>query len=99
MSAFSLLGIILLLIGLALLGYQGLSAFLDMGQSDEFVYENIRFVEILGEGFSNWIAGISSPTIQGIAETMVYAPLAVWMVGGALLCFLIHAVRGTKHMR
>ena len=99
MSLFSLLGIILLVLGLVIFGYQGLSAFLDMGQSDEFVYENIRFVEILGEGFSSWIESISSPTIQSIAETLVYAPLAVWMLGGALLCFMIHAFRGTKHMK
>ncbi len=98
-STFSTIGIILLVLGLVIFGYQGLSAFLGMGVSDEFVYENISFVDILGEESISWIDGISSPSIRSIAETLVYAPLAVWMLGGALLCFLIHAFRGTKHIK
>ena len=99
MSVFSLLGICLLVIGLALFGYQGLSAFLDMGTSDEFVYENIRLIDLLGEGMFDWIDGISSPSIQGLAETLIEAPAALWMLGAALLCFIIHAFSGTKHIK
>jgi hypothetical protein len=99
MSVFSLLGICFLVLGLALLGYQGLSAFLDMGTSDEFVYENIRLVDILGEGMFSWIDSISSPSIQGLAETLINAPAILWILGAALLCFIIHAYSGTKHIK
>jgi hypothetical protein len=99
MSVFSLLGICFLVLGLALFGYQGLSAFLDMGTSDEFVYENIRLVDILGEGMFSWIDSISSMSIQGLAETLINAPAILWMLGAALLCFIIHAYSGAKHIK
>ena len=96
MSIFSLLGIILLILALVLFGYQGISAFLDMGTSDDFVYENVSFVDILDEGFFSWVDGISSPSIQSLAETLVNAPIALWMLCVAVLCFLIHAFLGPK---
>ena len=99
MPKFSTIGIILLVLGLVVFAYQGLSAFLAMGESDEFVYENISFGDILDEGFFSWIDGISSPSIRSIAETLINVSIAVWMLGGALLCFLIHAFKGTKHIR
>jgi uncharacterized membrane protein len=99
MSLLSIIGIILLVFGLVVFGFQGLSAFLGMGASNEFVYENIRFGDILDEGFVSWIGSISSPTIRGIAETLINAPLAVWMLGAALLCFLVHAFSGTKYIK
>ena len=99
MSVFSLLGICFLVMGLGLFGYQGLSALLDMGTSDEFIYGNIKLVAILGGGMFTWIDGISSPSIRSFAETLVNAPAAVWLLGASLLCFLIHAFRGTKHIR
>jgi hypothetical protein len=99
MSVFSLLGICLLVLGVALFGYQGLSAFLGMGTSDEFVYQNIRLADILGEGLFTWVDSISSPSIRSFAETLINAPAAVWLLGAALLSFLIHAFRGTKHIR
>jgi hypothetical protein len=99
MSVFSLLGICFLVMGLGLFGYQGLSAFLDMGTSDEFIYANIKLVDLLGEGISSWIDIIPSQSIQGLAETLINGPAALWLLGAALLCFLIHAFRGTKHIR
>jgi hypothetical protein len=96
---FSKIGIILLVLALVILAYQGLSAFLGMGTSDEFVYENVSFADILDEASFSWVEGISSPSIRGFAETLINAPIALWMVGGAVLCFLIHAFRGPKHIR
>jgi len=96
---FSRIGIILLAATLVILAYQGLSAFLGMGSSDEFVYENVSFAEILDEGFVGWVDDISSPSIKSFAETLIYAPIALWMVGGAVFCFIIHAFRGPKNIR
>jgi hypothetical protein len=94
MSIFSLIGIILLVSALVLFAYQGISAFLGMGTSDEFVYENVSFVDILDEEFFSWV-----DSIQSIAETLIYTPIALWMLCVAVLCFLIHAFTGTKHIK
>jgi hypothetical protein len=99
MSTFSKIGIFLLVLGLVIFAYQGISAFLGMGTSDDFVYENISFVDILGEATFSWTDSISSPSIRSAAETLVNAPIALWMLGGALFCFLIHAFRGSKYIR
>jgi len=99
MSIFSLIGIILLVSALVLFAYQGISAFLGMGTSDEFDYENVSFADILDEEIFSWIDSISSPSIQSIAETLINAPIALWMLSVAVLCFLIHAFRGPSHIR
>ena len=96
---FSKIGIILLVLALVILAYQGLSAFLGMGTSDEFVYENVTFADVVDAGSFSWIDGIASPSIRGFAETLIYAPIALWMVGGAVFCFLIHAFRGPKPIK
>ena len=99
MSSFSKIGIVLLILGLLLFGYQGISAFLNMGTSNDFVYTNISFMDILGEDFFSWTDSISSPSIQSFAETLINAPMAVWLLGGALFCFIIHAFRGPKYIK
>jgi hypothetical protein len=96
---FSRIGVILLVSALVILAFQGMSAFLGMGSSDEFVYKNVSFADILHEGFVGWVDDISSPSIKSFAETLINAPIALWMVGGALFCFVIHAFRGPKHIR
>ncbi len=98
MSIFSAIGILLLVSALILFAYQGISAFLGMGTSDEFAYENVSFVDILDEGYFSWIDSISSPSIQSLAETLVKAPIGLWMLCVAVLCFLIHAFKGTSHI-
>ncbi len=99
MSIFSTIGILLLVSALVLFAYQGISAFLGMGTSDEFVYENVSFVDILDKEFFSWVDSISSPAIQSIAETLINAPVALWMLSVAVLCFLIHAFRGPSDIR
>ena len=96
MSIFSIVGILLLILALVLFAYQGIQAFMEMGTTDEFVYENVSFVDVLDEGYFSWIDGISSPSIQSLAETLINAPIALWMLCVAVLCFLIHAFLGPK---
>ncbi|MGD9181444.1 MAG: hypothetical protein PVF26_02180 [Desulfobacterales bacterium] len=91
MTICSAIGIILLIAAFILFGYQGLSAFLKMGATDEFVYENIRLVDILDEKYYSWIYSISWVFIQGIAETFISTPLALWLLCGAVFFLLIHA--------
>jgi hypothetical protein len=96
MSIFSAIGIIFLVAAFILFGYQGLSAFLEMGSSDKFVYENISIVDILDEKYYSWIYSISSVSIQGIAETFINAPLALWLLCIAVFFLLIQAFKGEK---
>ena len=60
MAAFSTIGIILMVCAGILFAYQVMSAFLGMGTSDDFLYENIRLEEVVGESTLNWIDSISS---------------------------------------
>ena len=96
MSIFAIIGIILLAGAFVLFGYQGLQAFLEMGASDKFVYHNISIADILDEKYYNWIYSISFVAIQGFAETVVNAPLALWLLCGAVFFLLIHAFKGDR---
>ncbi len=96
MSTVTLIGLILMVLAGLLFGFQVMAGFLGMGTSDDYVYENIRLEEILGESTLNWIDGISSPAIRGLSETVVSTSLVVILLGGAILFFLIHLFRGHK---
>ena len=96
MSAFSTIGIIFLVCAMILFAYQVLSAFLSMGTSDDFVYENINLENILSESFIDWVDGISSATLQGLAYTVITMPLVLLLLCGALFFFLIHMFKGHK---
>ena len=97
MSAFSTIGIIFLGCAVILFAYQVLSAFLGMGTSDDFAYENINLENILSESLIDWVDGISSATLQGLAYTVITMPLVLLLLGGALFFFLIHMLKGHKH--
>jgi len=96
MSTYTLIGLILLASAILLFGYQVIEGFLGMGTSDDYVYENIRFEAVLGEGAQDWVDGISSPAIKDLAETVISLPLVVVLLGVALLFFIIHMFRGPK---
>jgi len=96
MSTFTLIGLILMAIAGALFAYQVMDGFLGMGTSDDYVYENIRFESILGDGAQNWVEGISSPAMRGFAETLISLPLVVVLLSAAALFFLIHMFSGHK---
>jgi hypothetical protein len=96
MSAFSTIGIFFLVCALILFVYQVMAAFMGMGASDDFLYKNINLEEILSESSLEWVDGISSATLQGIAYTVITMPLVLLLLCGALLCFLIHMFKGHK---
>ena len=97
MSAFSTIGIILLVCAVILFAYQVMAALMSMGTSDDFLYENINLENILSESFLDWVDGISSATLQGLAYTVITMPLVLLLLSGALLFFLIHMFKGHKH--
>jgi hypothetical protein len=96
MAAFSTIGIILMVCAGLVFAYQVMAAFLSMGTSDDFVYENIRLEDILTESVLDWADGISSINLQALANTVISMPLVVLLLCGALLFFLIHMFKGHK---
>lgn len=96
MNKFSVIGSILLVSAFLLFVYQVLMAFLGMGTSDEFIYKNIRLVDVLDEKYINWIGGVSLIPIQNIAETIITIPLALLLLFSSVLFFLIHAFKSIK---
>jgi len=95
-NKYSVIGSILLVLAFLLFAYQVLAAFLGMGTSDEFVYKNIRLVDVLGENYIDWIDSISLLYIKSIAETIITMPLALLLLFCSVLFFIIHAFRSFK---
>lgn len=99
MSTFAFLGIIFLLAAILLFGYQAMVAFMGMGTSDKFVFENIRLADILDVSAPDWSERFSSVYIQSLAETLLTMPLTILLLAAALLFFLIHAFTSEKQIR
>ena len=97
MSIFSVFGIIFLLASLGLLGYQAIAAFLALGVSNNFVFKNIRLIDILNDKYLAWINhNISSTFLHKIADIVFASPLFLLFMAGALLFFIIHAFKRVK---
>jgi hypothetical protein len=96
MNKFSVIGSILLVSAFLLFVYQVITAFLGMGTSDEFIYKNIRLMDVLDEKYINWIGSISLISIQNIAETIITIPLALLLLFSSVLFFLINAFKSFK---
>jgi hypothetical protein len=96
MSASTFIGLVFMALAGILFAYQVMAGFLGMGTSDDYMYENIRLEEVVGEGVLNWIDGISSPALQGFAETVMTLPLVILFLGVAILFFIIHMFKGHK---
>ena len=95
-NKYSAIGSILLVSTFLLFGYQVITAFLGMGTSDEFVYKNIGLVDVLAEKYILWIDNISLLPIQSIAETIITMPLALLLLFGSVLFFLLHTFKSFK---
>ena len=96
MSTSTFIGLVLMALAGILFAYQVMAGFLGMGTSNDYVYENIRLEEVVGEGVLNWIDGISSPSLHGFAETVISIPVVIVFLGGAILFFIVHMFRGHK---
>ena len=96
MSKLGVIGFLFLVAGFFLLCYQFISAALKLGPSDDFVYRNIRLIDVLNQKYFSWIDTISSTNIQTIAEFLISAPLLFWLIGVALIFFCIQAFKRVK---
>jgi hypothetical protein len=96
MSTSTFIGLVFMVLAGILFAYQVMAGFLGMGTSNDYVYENIHLEEVVGEGVLNWIDGISSPSLQGFAETVIALPIIILFLGVAILFFIIHMFKGHK---
>ncbi len=97
MSKFSIGGYVFLFAALSLLGYQALAAFMELGVSDNFVFKNIRLIDIVDEKYLAWINDtITSRFLQHIADVFFTSPFFIWFIMGAVLLFLINAFKAVK---
>ena len=99
MSIFAWIGFLFLLLSISLFVYQVMTAFMGMGASDEFAFENITLTDILDVSTVESIEGIPSIYLQSIAETLLALPLAILLFAVATLFFLIHSFTGKKRLR
>ena len=71
-----------------------MAAFLGMGTSDDFVYENIRLEDIFAESSLNWIDDISLSAIQSLAKTVISMPLVVLLLASFMLLAVLLLILG-----
>jgi hypothetical protein len=99
MSIFAWIGSIFLLVSISLLVYQVMMAFMGMGVSDEFTFENITLTDLLDVSTVESIESIPSIYLHSIAETLLTLPLAILLLGVAVFFFLIHTFTGKRRIR
>ena len=96
MSKLGVSGFLFLMAGFLLLCFQFISAALKLGPSNEFVYKNVRLIDVLNSKYFSWINDIASSYIQNIAESLIKAPLIFWFGGIACMLFFIQAFKRVK---
>jgi len=96
MSKLGIIGFLFLVAAFFLLCYQFISAALKLGPSSDFVYKNVRFIDVLDRKYFNWIDTIPSVYTQSIAEFLISMPLLFWLIGCALIFFAIQAFKRVK---
>jgi hypothetical protein len=74
-------------------------AFMDMGASDEFNYENISLADLVDVSTVEWVEGLSSINVQSVAETLLAMPLAILLFAGSIVFFFIHAFTSERRIR
>lgn len=86
MSKLNLLGIISLIGGGLLLGFQGLATFMGIGtKEEELVWKSLNLIDVFGETNFDWIDGISIIYIKEAASYLTTVPLFI-------LCFCLAAI-------
>lgn len=96
MSKLGIIGFLFLVAAFFLLCYQFISAALKLGPSSDFVYKNVRLIDVLDQKYFNWIDTIPSVYIQRIAEFLISVPVLFELIGCALIFFAIQAFKRVK---
>ncbi len=83
MSKLALIGVLFVTGGFLILGFQGISSFMDQ----DYNWEDLAIVDVVDSEQLDWIDGISYQAIQNAADYVVAMPLYIilFIIGGILL--------------
>ena len=94
MSKLTLIGLVFLLAGFIVLGYQGMLAFKGSdNMGSDLIWTDISIGDFLSEGVYDWTRSISTLTIKMAVIFLVNMPLFLYLFGVAVICFFIQAFR------
>ena len=92
MSALTKLGLIFLLAGVLVVGYQGISTLMGANRmADDVVWEKLSLADVFGGLDSEYFDDISFFAMGDLLKFLADAPLFLWLFGLAFFCFLINA--------
>ena len=92
MSRLTKLGLIFLLAGVVVLGYQSVSTLMGVNRmADNLVWEKLSLADVFDGLDSESLEDISFFGMRDILQILAEAPLFLWMFGLAFLCFVINA--------
>ena len=93
MSGLTKLGLIFLLAGVLVVGYQGISTLMGASRiaDDDLVWEQLSLADVFGGLDSEYFEDISLFGLGEILNFLAEAPLFLWLFGLAFFCFLIGA--------
>ena len=96
MSKSGIIGFLFLFGTFCLLCYQGIIAALGMEKAGEFIYKNLRLVDVLDGKYFNWIDSLQSIFVTSVAEFLITVPLFLFLLCFATIFFLIQAFKRVK---
>jgi hypothetical protein len=92
MSAITKLGLIFLLAGILVLGYQSISTLMGADRTaNDLVWKKLSLADVFGGIDEASFENFSFFGMRDIFKFLGEAPLFLWMFGLAFLCFLMHA--------
>ncbi|MBW2409377.1 MAG: hypothetical protein JRF72_06225 [Deltaproteobacteria bacterium] len=92
MSGLTKLGLIFLLAGVLVVGYQGISTLMGANRmADDIVWEKLSLADVFDGLDSEFFEDSSFFGMGDILKFLADAPLFLWLFGLAFFCFLIGA--------
>ena len=93
MSALTKLGLIFLLAGVLVVGYQAISTLMGANRmADDVVWEKLSLADVLGGLESEYFEDSSFFGMGNLLKFLADAPVFLWLFGLAFFCFLIGAL-------
>ncbi len=97
MSKLTTTGLVFLVAGILLIGYQGVLVLMGSDKmGSDLVWINISPADFFSETVSSLINGIPSSMIQRVIWFLARLPVFAWLFGVAFIFFMIQAFRSNK---
>ena len=94
MSSLTKLGLIFLLAGILVLGYQAISTLMGADRmAGDLVWAKLSLTDVFGGLDGTYFEDISLLGMGAILKFLAEAPLFLWLFGMAFFCFIVGAFR------